>query len=135
MHGFCTEGGVFPSVGDRGGGNGPRPPHSREAGVAASGRPFSGGGLDSHGLHALCRTDESRPDPCPRQGPADGQRRGTRPRLRAEPRRKSWRNATGGKNDAATVVATVGTAPVGVVASGVAETKWWGWRPPPPPGG
>ena len=89
VHGVCTEGKVLPSVGDRGGGNGLRPPHVREAVVVASGRPFSGSGLDSHGLYALCRTDESRPDPCPRQGPADGPRRGPRPRLLAGPRRKS----------------------------------------------
>ena len=35
------------------------------------------------------------------------------------PRRKSWRNASGGNSDAATV-ATAGIAPVGVVAPGVA---------------
>ena len=109
----------LPSVGDRSGGNGLRPPHVRGAGVAVRGRPFSGDGLDSHRLYVLCRTDESRPDSCPRQGPADGPRQGARPRLLAEPRRKTWRNATGGNSDAATV-ATAGTAPVGVVASGVA---------------
>ena len=53
------------------------------------------------------------------QGPADDPRRGPRPRLLSEPRRKSWRNGTGGNSDAATV-ATAGTAPVGVVASGMA---------------
>ena len=41
----------------------------------------------------------------------------------AEPRKKIWRNATGGNNDAATV-ATAGTATVGVAAKmvGVANT-------------
>ena len=115
MHGVCTEGRVLPSVGDRDVGNGLRPPHVREAGVVASGRPFSGRGLDSHGLYALCRTDESRPDPYPCQGPADGPRRSPRPRLLAEPRRKSLRNATRGNSDAATV-ATAGTATVRVAA-------------------
>ena len=46
MHGVCTEGRLLLSVGDRGGGNGLRPPLVREAGDAASGRPFSGSGLD-----------------------------------------------------------------------------------------
>ena len=66
VHRVCTEGRVLPMVGDRDGGNSLRPPHVREAGVAASGRLFSGSGLNSHGLYALFRTDESRPDPCPR---------------------------------------------------------------------
>ena len=44
VHGVCTEDRLVLSVGDRGGGNG----------VAASRRPFSGSGLDSRGLYALC---------------------------------------------------------------------------------
>ena len=47
VHGVCIEGRLLLSVGDRGGGNGLRPPFVREAGVAASGRPFGGSGLDS----------------------------------------------------------------------------------------
>ena len=53
-HGVCTEGILLLSVGDRGGGNGLRPLFVRETGVAASGRPFSGSGLDSRDLYALC---------------------------------------------------------------------------------
>ena len=103
---------VLPGVGDRGSRNGLRPPHVREAGVAASGRPFSENGLDSHRSYALCRADDNRLDPRSRQGPAYDPRRGPRPSLLAEPRRKSWRNETGGNSDAATV-ATAGTATVG----------------------
>ena len=66
-----------------------RPPHVREAGIVASARPSSGSGLDVHVFYALCRTDQSRLDPCPRQGPAGGPRRNPRPRLRVEPRRTS----------------------------------------------
>ena len=121
VHYFCTGGRVLPSAGDRVGRNGLRPPPVREARVAESGRPFTGSGLDSHVLHALCRRDESRPDPCSRQGPADGSRRCAQPRPLAEPRRRSWRNATGANSDAAPVVA-VATAPLGVVASDVAST-------------
>ena len=40
VHGVCTEGRVVPSVADRGGGNGLRLPHVREAGVVANGRPL-----------------------------------------------------------------------------------------------
>ena len=61
VHGVCTEGRLLLNVGDRGGGNGLRPPLVREAGVAASGRPFSGSGLGSRGLYALCWTDETSP--------------------------------------------------------------------------
>ena len=57
------------SVGDRGGGSGLRSPHVREAGIAARERLFSGSDLGSHGLYRLCKTDESRLDPCPRQDP------------------------------------------------------------------
>ena len=128
VHGVCTEGRVLLNVGDRGGGNGLRLSHVREAGVVASGRPFNGSGPDSHVLYALCRTGESRPDHCPRQGPADGLRRAPRPCLMAEPRRKSWRKTTEGNSDAATV-APAGTATVGVAA------KMVGWPPPPPPRG
>ena len=60
-------------------------------------------------MYALCWTDESRPHPCPRQGPTDSPRRGPRPCRLAEPRRKSWQNETGGNSNAATV-ATVGAA-------------------------
>ena len=49
LHGVCTEGRLLLRVGDRGGGNGLRPSRVRMVGVAASGRPFSGIGLDSHG--------------------------------------------------------------------------------------
>ena len=89
----------------------------------SSGRPFSGNGLDSHVLYALWQTDESRLDSCPRQGHADGPRRGPRPHLLVEPRRKSRTNATGGNGDTATV-ATAGTAAVGVTANmvGMATT-------------
>ena len=123
VHGVCTGGILLLSVGDCGGGKGLRPPLVREVGVAASGHPFSGSGLESRGLYALCWTDESRPDPCPRQGSADSPRREPRPCLLAEPRRESWQNETGGTSYAATV-ATAGTATVGVVAKmvGVATT-------------
>ena len=60
-HGVCTEGRVLLSVRDRGGGNGLRPPHAREAGVAGRGPPFSGGGLGSHGLYVLFRQTRSAP--------------------------------------------------------------------------
>ena len=50
MHGVYTEGRLLLSVGDRGGGNGLRFPPVREAGIATRGRPFSGGGLGSHGF-------------------------------------------------------------------------------------
>ena len=54
VHDVCTEGRLHLSVGNRGGGNGLRPPLVRETGVAASGRPFSGSSLDPRGLYALC---------------------------------------------------------------------------------
>ena len=75
VHGVCTEGKLLLSVGAPGDGNGLRPRLVREVGVAASGRPFNGSALDSRGSYALCWTDESRPDPCPRQGPVDSPRR------------------------------------------------------------
>ena len=81
VHSVCTEGSVLPSIGDRDGGNGLRPSHIREASVVASGRPFHGSGLDSHGLYALCRADESHLNTCPLQSSADGPRQGLRPRL------------------------------------------------------
>ena len=117
MHGVFTEGRIL-SIGDRGGGNGLRPPDVREADAAARGRPLSGGGLGSHGLYAQCRTDESRPDTCPRRGPATGAT--TRPPtpFSGRPRRKSWRNPSGGNSDTAEAT-TAGTEPVGVVAPGV----------------
>ena len=121
MHDVCTEGRLLLSVGDRGGGNGLSPPLVREAGVAASGRPFSGSGLHSRGLYAICWRDESRPNPCPRQGPADSPRRGPRPCRLAESRRKNWQNESGGNSDAATV-ATAGTATVGAAANMVGVT-------------
>ena len=89
----------------------------------ARGRPFSGNGLDSHVLYARFRTEEGRPDPCLRQSPADGSRRGPRPRFLASYRRESCRNSTGRNSHAATA-ATVETATVGVSAKmlGVATT-------------
>ena len=121
VNSVCTEGRLLLSFVDRGGGNGLRPPLVREAGVAASRRPFSGSVLGSRGLHALCWTDKSRPDPCPRQGPADGPLRGPRPCLLTEPRTKSWQTKTGGNSDAA-IVATARTSSVGVAAKMVGAT-------------
>ena len=74
-------------------------------------------------MYVLCRTEDSRSDPCHRQGSSDGPRRGPRSRRRAELRRKSYGNATGGNSNAATV-ATAGTATVGVASKivGVATT-------------
>ena len=92
-------------------------PASRQADV------LSESGLGSRGLCALWWTRERRPDPCPCQGPADSPRRGPRPCLLAEPRRKSCHNETGVNSDEATV-ATAGTATVEVAAErvGVATT-------------
>ena len=52
VHGFCTEGSLLLSVGDRGGGNGLRPSLVRGAGV--TGRPFNGSVLGSRELYAPC---------------------------------------------------------------------------------
>ena len=123
VHGVCTEGRILPSIGDRDGANGLRPHRVREVSVVASGRPFSGSGLDSHGLYALCEIDESRLNTCPCHSRADSRRRAPRARLVVEPRTKSWQNATGENSDAPTVT-TAGTASVGMasILVGVATT-------------
>ena len=77
---------VLLRVGGLGRGQGLRSPGVDQEDVTDSdGAPFGGEILVRNGPQQLSGAEESRSDPCPRQSPQNGPRRGPRPRFVADP--------------------------------------------------